>query len=126
MGVGWGSASDPDNPYPVSTAMLMLLLDVFLYAALFAYLDQCWPSEFGIQKPWYFPCLPSTWRRAEAISYAPSPTSRTGGTSGGGGGGDNQRVSLRTKSLRALSSWNPNPDPEILTLTPALRSYAYP
>ena len=106
MGVGWGSASDPDNPYPVSTAMLMLLLDVFLYAALFAYLDQCWPSEFGIQKPWYFPCLPSTWRRAEAISYAPSPTSRTGGTSGGGGGGDNQRVSLRTKSLRALSSWS--------------------
>ena len=65
MGVSWASATDPDNPYPVSTAMLMLLLDVFLYAALFAYLDQCLPSEFGIQKPWYFPCLRSTWRRSE-------------------------------------------------------------
>ena len=103
MGVDWSSASDPDNPYPVSTAMLMLLLDVFLYAALFAYLDQCWPSEFGIQKPWYFPCLPSTWRRAEAVSYAPTSNTRSSGA-GGGGGGDNQRnLSLKTKSLRALS-----------------------
>ena len=42
-----------------------------------------------------------------------------------GGGGDNRRVSLRTKSLRARASSNPNPGSTLLAFAPALISWPY-
>eukprot|EP00929_Paragymnodinium_shiwhaense_P066410 TRINITY_DN3330_c0_g1_i1.p1 TRINITY_DN3330_c0_g1~~TRINITY_DN3330_c0_g1_i1.p1 ORF type:complete len:2490 (-),score=538.21 TRINITY_DN3330_c0_g1_i1:116-7585(-) len=45
----------------VANCCMMLLFDSILYYALFLYLDQVMPRETGLQKPWYFPVLPSTW-----------------------------------------------------------------
>lgn len=60
--VDWASAWDADHPFSVGRAMMMLVVDIVLYTILFWYADQTWPSEFGLRRPWYFPCLPSHWR----------------------------------------------------------------
>jgi hypothetical protein len=39
----------------------MLFADIFIYAALAWYTSQTFPSEYGTQKPWYFPFMPSYW-----------------------------------------------------------------
>jgi hypothetical protein len=40
----------------------MLLFDTIFMYIVFIYLDQIMPREVGLQRPWYFPLLPSTWR----------------------------------------------------------------
>lgn len=36
-------------------------MDIFIYSGLTWYFSQVWPSKLGIQKPFYFPLLPSYW-----------------------------------------------------------------
>ncbi len=50
----------------VSFAQLlgMLVLDIFLYSVLAWYLDEVWPSEFGVPRPFYFPFTADYWKDA--------------------------------------------------------------
>lgn len=42
-------------------ALLQMFIDFFIYGFLCWYLIQVFPTEFGTQKPFYFPLLPSYW-----------------------------------------------------------------
>lgn len=39
----------------------MLCVDTLYISVLAWYFSNVWPTEFGTQKPWYFPILPSTY-----------------------------------------------------------------
>lgn len=55
----------------------MMLVDVFVYALLFWYTDNVWPSEFGTRRPPYFFLLPSYWR--SLLPHGVGGGSKTGG-----------------------------------------------
>ncbi|KAL4635920.1 retinal-specific ATP-binding cassette transporter-like [Arapaima gigas] len=48
------------------TSIQMMVFDVFLYATLAWYLDNVFPGQYGIGRPFYFPLQPSYW-------YGPQP-----------------------------------------------------
>ncbi|RWS09653.1 ATP-binding cassette sub-family A member 1-like protein, partial [Dinothrombium tinctorium] len=41
--------------------ILMMLLSTFISGLLIWYLEAVWPWQYGVPKPFYFPCLPSFW-----------------------------------------------------------------
>uniref|UniRef100_A0A3Q3XQQ9 ABC transporter domain-containing protein n=1 Tax=Mola mola TaxID=94237 RepID=A0A3Q3XQQ9_MOLML len=45
------------------TSILMMVLDAVLYAILAWYLDNVFPGQYGIGRPFYFPFQPSYWQR---------------------------------------------------------------
>ena len=47
-----------------SLSLLMLAVDTALYAILAWYLDEVWPTEFGVPRPFYFPFTADYWREA--------------------------------------------------------------
>ncbi|CAL1580468.1 unnamed protein product [Knipowitschia caucasica] len=54
------------------TSILMMMFDSVLYGALAWYLDNVFPGQYGISRPFYFPFQPSYWSRP-APSYIESP-----------------------------------------------------
>ncbi|XP_075878067.1 retinal-specific phospholipid-transporting ATPase ABCA4-like [Nelusetta ayraudi] len=46
------------------TSILMMAFDAVLYAVLAWYLDNVFPGEYGIGRPFYFPFQPSYWQSA--------------------------------------------------------------
>ena len=48
-------------PVSFQDTLDMLFIDIFIYAVLAWYFSNTFPSEYGTQKPWYFPLLPSYW-----------------------------------------------------------------
>ena len=59
QGVDFSNARDGE--FSFASTLVMLAFDTILYSALAWYLDQVVPSEFGLQRPPYFLCLPSYW-----------------------------------------------------------------
>jgi len=47
--------------YSLEMCYELLTLDFFFFTILAMYLDQVLPNEFGVNRPFYFPFLPSTW-----------------------------------------------------------------
>jgi ATP-binding cassette subfamily A (ABC1) protein 3 len=50
-----------EGEFSYGSSLVLLAFDIVLWSALAWYLDQVVPSEYGLQKPWYFCCLPSHW-----------------------------------------------------------------
>ncbi|XP_035270491.1 retinal-specific phospholipid-transporting ATPase ABCA4-like [Anguilla anguilla] len=50
----------------------MMVFDIFLYAILTWYLDNVFPGQYGIGRPFYFPLQPSYWARLEPSQDAPT------------------------------------------------------
>ena len=61
VGATWGTLYELYGNFSLGHGMLMMFLDFFIYTILGYYVDQVFPSEFGVQRPWYFPCTPSFW-----------------------------------------------------------------
>uniref|UniRef100_A0A8C9VJB0 ATP binding cassette subfamily A member 4 n=1 Tax=Scleropages formosus TaxID=113540 RepID=A0A8C9VJB0_SCLFO len=68
------------------TSIQMMVFDIFLYAVLAWYLDNVFPGEYGIGRPFYFPFQPSYWHgpkhlHAEKINcyFEPDPAGLTVG-----------------------------------------------
>ncbi|XP_030630578.1 retinal-specific phospholipid-transporting ATPase ABCA4 [Chanos chanos] len=51
------------DEYSFFTSIRMMLFDAFLYALLAWYLDNVFPGQYGIGRPFYFPLQPSYWQR---------------------------------------------------------------
>ncbi|XP_051984470.1 retinal-specific phospholipid-transporting ATPase ABCA4-like [Xyrauchen texanus] len=49
------------DDYSFFTSIQMMLLDAVLYAVLAWYLDNVFPGQYGIGRPFYFPLQPSYW-----------------------------------------------------------------
>lgn len=59
VSLGWGDLWE--DAYPVGLVLIMLLLDLFLYAGLAWYLERVIPGQFGPCLPWWFPASKSYW-----------------------------------------------------------------
>ena len=56
-GAKWTNFADTatvDDNYTLLNAMLMLLLDALLHLLVTWYIDNVWPGDFGVPKPFYF------------------------------------------------------------------------
>ena len=61
-GVQWSNINEGisvDDDFTMLHVILMLLLDSVLYAFIAWYVEAVWPGEYGIPRPWYFPCMVS-------------------------------------------------------------------
>ncbi|KAM7026022.1 phospholipid-transporting ATPase ABCA7 [Acridotheres tristis] len=64
VGIQWhnlAASPVPGDPYSFAVAMVLLLLDAFLYGLATWYLEGVFPGQYGIPKPWNFPFLKSYW-----------------------------------------------------------------
>uniref|UniRef100_A0A670JDL6 P-type phospholipid transporter n=1 Tax=Podarcis muralis TaxID=64176 RepID=A0A670JDL6_PODMU len=64
------------DQYSFLFSMEMMVLDGFIYGLLAWYLDNVFPGDYGIPRPWYFPFQQSYWlgerRRKSVICMEPS------------------------------------------------------
>ena len=75
------------NNWTVAASLGMLVLDAVLYLSLAWYLDAVLPSwarDYGVPRPWYFPCLPSYWRGACGCSRGAPPRAAAPGAAPSG------------------------------------------
>ncbi|XP_024118032.1 retinal-specific phospholipid-transporting ATPase ABCA4 [Oryzias melastigma] len=66
LGLQWNNIQTSPlekDSYSFSTSILMMTLDAVLYAVLAWYLDNVFPGQYGIGRPFYFPLQPSYWTR---------------------------------------------------------------
>ncbi|XP_008275380.1 retinal-specific ATP-binding cassette transporter-like [Stegastes partitus] len=54
------------DTYSFLTSILMMMFDAVLYGVLAWYLDNVFPGQYGIGRPFYFPFQPSYWQRPTA------------------------------------------------------------
>ena len=54
VGLQWGNLYEQYGNFSVGAGMFMMFLDFFIYTIIGYYVDQTFPSEFGVQRPWYF------------------------------------------------------------------------
>ncbi|XP_077189048.1 retinal-specific phospholipid-transporting ATPase ABCA4 isoform X2 [Paroedura picta] len=62
------------DQYSFLLSIQMMLFDAFIYGLLAWYLDNVFPGDYGIPRPWHFPLQPSYWcgsrRKAEKTTTA--------------------------------------------------------
>ncbi|RXN25823.1 retinal-specific ATP-binding cassette transporter [Labeo rohita] len=77
LGLQWdniGTSPLEGDEYSFFTSIRMMLLDAVVYAFLAWYLDNVFPGQYGISRPFYFPLQPSYWLRpTPETSQAPDP-----------------------------------------------------
>ncbi|XP_053104298.1 retinal-specific phospholipid-transporting ATPase ABCA4 isoform X2 [Hemicordylus capensis] len=64
LGLQWGNIRTSPlegDQYSFLFSMEMMLFDAFIYGLLAWYLDNVFPGDYGIPRPWYFPLQQSYW-----------------------------------------------------------------
>uniref|UniRef100_A0AAR2JFK1 ABC transporter domain-containing protein n=1 Tax=Pygocentrus nattereri TaxID=42514 RepID=A0AAR2JFK1_PYGNA len=72
VGIQWkniGISSQEDDPYSFIVSIIMMLIDTLLYWILTWYIENVFPGQYGIPKPWYFPFTSSYWCGTPVGSY---------------------------------------------------------
>uniref|UniRef100_A0ABM5G8V5 Retinal-specific phospholipid-transporting ATPase ABCA4 n=1 Tax=Pogona vitticeps TaxID=103695 RepID=A0ABM5G8V5_9SAUR len=80
----WASPLEGDQ-YSFLLSIEMMLFDAFIYGLLAWYLDNVFPGDYGIPRPWYFPFQQSYWLgsggpKAEKTTTAEEKVSEKGGS----------------------------------------------
>uniref|UniRef100_A0A8C5ALV0 ABC transporter domain-containing protein n=1 Tax=Gadus morhua TaxID=8049 RepID=A0A8C5ALV0_GADMO len=77
LGIQWSNiAQSPEEGtrYSFLVSILMMLLDALLYWTLTCYIENVFPGQYGIPKPWYFLVTRSYWcGTTAAASYLEKP-----------------------------------------------------
>ncbi|XP_038146750.1 retinal-specific phospholipid-transporting ATPase ABCA4-like isoform X2 [Cyprinodon tularosa] len=81
LGLQWSNIQTSPlekDTYSFLTSILMMMFDAILYGVLAWYLDNVFPGQYGIGRPFYFPLQPSYWERptpsyTEKDSKKPEP-----------------------------------------------------
>uniref|UniRef100_A0AAQ5YL96 P-type phospholipid transporter n=1 Tax=Amphiprion ocellaris TaxID=80972 RepID=A0AAQ5YL96_AMPOC len=66
LGLQWNTIQTSPlekDTYSFLTSILMMMFDAVLYGVLAWYLDNVFPGQFGIGRPFHFPFQPSYWQR---------------------------------------------------------------
>uniref|UniRef100_A0A3Q2CDC7 ATP-binding cassette, sub-family A (ABC1), member 4b n=1 Tax=Cyprinodon variegatus TaxID=28743 RepID=A0A3Q2CDC7_CYPVA len=66
LGLQWSNIQTSPlekDTYSFLTSILMMMFDAILYGVLAWYLDNVFPGQYGIGRPFYFPLQPSYWER---------------------------------------------------------------
>uniref|UniRef100_A0A4W6E2P5 ABC transporter domain-containing protein n=1 Tax=Lates calcarifer TaxID=8187 RepID=A0A4W6E2P5_LATCA len=64
IGIQWyniGKSPEEGGRYTFIVSIIMMLLDAALYWMLTWYIENVFPGQYGIPKPWYFPFTASYW-----------------------------------------------------------------
>ncbi|XP_049328129.1 phospholipid-transporting ATPase ABCA1 isoform X2 [Astyanax mexicanus] len=64
VGIQWSNifvSSQEDDPYSFFVSIVMMLVDTLMYWILTWYIENVFPGQYGIPKPWYFPFTSSYW-----------------------------------------------------------------
>uniref|UniRef100_A0A3Q2QA05 P-type phospholipid transporter n=1 Tax=Fundulus heteroclitus TaxID=8078 RepID=A0A3Q2QA05_FUNHE len=67
LGLQWnniGTSPLEKDTYSFLTSILMMVFDGILYGVLAWYLDNVFPGQYGVGRPFYFPLQPSYWQRS--------------------------------------------------------------
>uniref|UniRef100_S4RBA2 ATP-binding cassette, sub-family A (ABC1), member 1A n=1 Tax=Petromyzon marinus TaxID=7757 RepID=S4RBA2_PETMA len=65
VGMQWENVfSSPveGEDYTFISSIFMMLFDAFVYGLLTVYIENVFPGQYGVPKPWYFPCTRAYWR----------------------------------------------------------------
>ncbi|XP_030636239.1 phospholipid-transporting ATPase ABCA1 [Chanos chanos] len=65
VGIQWSNiwqTPDEKDSYSFIISIVMMLVDAFIYWVLTWYIENIYPGQYGIAKPWYFPFTSSYWR----------------------------------------------------------------
>uniref|UniRef100_A0A671P109 P-type phospholipid transporter n=1 Tax=Sinocyclocheilus anshuiensis TaxID=1608454 RepID=A0A671P109_9TELE len=64
VGIQWNnlfsSPMEEDN-YNLTTCLILMYFDAFLYGVMTWYIEAVFPGQYGIPRPWYFPFSKSYW-----------------------------------------------------------------
>ncbi|XP_051715742.1 phospholipid-transporting ATPase ABCA1b [Ctenopharyngodon idella] len=64
VGIQWynlfSSPMEEDN-YNLTTCLILMYFDAFLYGVMTWYIETVFPGQYGIPRPWYFPFTKSYW-----------------------------------------------------------------
>ncbi|XP_059372109.1 phospholipid-transporting ATPase ABCA1b [Carassius carassius] len=64
VGIQWNnlfsSPMEEDN-YNLTTCLILMYFDAFLYGVMTWYIETVFPGQYGIPRPWYFPFSKSYW-----------------------------------------------------------------
>uniref|UniRef100_A0A8C4N8Y7 ATP binding cassette subfamily A member 1 n=1 Tax=Equus asinus asinus TaxID=83772 RepID=A0A8C4N8Y7_EQUAS len=61
-GIGWDTLFESpmeEDGFNLTTSVSMMLFDAFLYGVMTWYIEAVFPGQYGIPRPWYFPCTKS-------------------------------------------------------------------
>uniref|UniRef100_A0A452UDS1 P-type phospholipid transporter n=1 Tax=Ursus maritimus TaxID=29073 RepID=A0A452UDS1_URSMA len=64
IGVQWDNLFESpmeEDGFSLTTSVSMMLFDTFLYGVMTWYIEAVFPGQYGIPRPWYFPCTKSYW-----------------------------------------------------------------
>ncbi|XP_018615172.1 ATP-binding cassette sub-family A member 1-like [Scleropages formosus] len=64
VGIQWDNLlSSPlsEDNFSVTTSIILMYFDSFLYAVMTWYIEAVFPGQYGIPRPWYFPVSKSYW-----------------------------------------------------------------
>ncbi|XP_058240814.1 phospholipid-transporting ATPase ABCA1 isoform X4 [Hemibagrus wyckioides] len=64
IGIQWKNimiSSQDDDPYTFMVSIIMMLIDTLFYWILTWYIENVFPGQYGVPKPWYFPFTSSYW-----------------------------------------------------------------
>uniref|UniRef100_UPI00358FEA38 phospholipid-transporting ATPase ABCA7 isoform X2 n=1 Tax=Myxine glutinosa TaxID=7769 RepID=UPI00358FEA38 len=64
FGVQWSNIAGSPGPgqaYSLTTATTMMALDAAIYALLTWYIENVWPGQYSVPRPWYFPLSRAYW-----------------------------------------------------------------
>eukprot|EP00123_Amoebidium_parasiticum_P018720 comp24269_c0_seq1/m.45256 comp24269_c0_seq1/g.45256 ORF comp24269_c0_seq1/g.45256 comp24269_c0_seq1/m.45256 type:complete len:1770 (-) comp24269_c0_seq1:99-5408(-) len=50
-----------DDPFTLGNVLIMFIFDTLLYSFIAFYVENVFPGEFGVSKPWYFLFTPTYW-----------------------------------------------------------------
>uniref|UniRef100_A0A8C1BCS3 ABC transporter domain-containing protein n=1 Tax=Cyprinus carpio carpio TaxID=630221 RepID=A0A8C1BCS3_CYPCA len=76
VGIQWNnlfsSPVEEDN-YNLTTCLILMYFDAFLYGVMTWYIEAVFPGQYGIPRPWYFPFTKSYWF-GETVCIEEEPT----------------------------------------------------
>uniref|UniRef100_A0A8C1V7F6 P-type phospholipid transporter n=1 Tax=Cyprinus carpio TaxID=7962 RepID=A0A8C1V7F6_CYPCA len=64
VGIQWNNLfSSPleEDSYNLTTCLVLMYFDAFLYGVMTWYIEAVFPGQYGIPRPWYFPFTKSYW-----------------------------------------------------------------
>uniref|UniRef100_A0A4W6E0C7 P-type phospholipid transporter n=1 Tax=Lates calcarifer TaxID=8187 RepID=A0A4W6E0C7_LATCA len=73
IGIQWyniGKSPEEGGRYTFIVSIIMMLLDAALYWMLTWYIENVFPGQYGIPKPWYFPFTASYWCGRASVTDA--------------------------------------------------------
>ncbi|XP_053533603.1 phospholipid-transporting ATPase ABCA1 isoform X1 [Ictalurus punctatus] len=77
IGIQWKNimvSSQDDDPYTFLVSIIMMLIDSLFYWILTWYIENVFPGQYGIPRPWYFPLTSLYWCGTPAgVDVDPDP-----------------------------------------------------